>query len=91
MTHVTPQELRQPAWGVKGFSYPEVVQGVFDRHCIECHNEREQPGNVDLTGDMTDFFNVSYDVLCRTGTQGENELDAPRQPLGGRVRPASAG
>jgi len=66
------QELRAPAWGVKGFSYPEVVQGVFDRHCIECHNERQQPGGVDLTGDMTDFFNVSYDILGRTGTQGQN-------------------
>ncbi len=66
-----PQELQEPAWGVKGFSYQEVVQGAFDRNCIECHNEREQPGNVDLTGDMTDFFNVSYDILCRTGTQSE--------------------
>jgi len=65
------QELQTPAWGVKGFSYAEVVQGVFDRNCVECHNEREQPANVDLTGDMTDFFNVSYDVLCRTGTQAE--------------------
>ncbi len=65
------QELKKPEWSVKGFSYQEVVQGVFDRSCIECHNEREQQGDVDLTGDMTDFFNVSYDVLCRTGTQAE--------------------
>jgi hypothetical protein len=65
------QTLQEPAWGVKGFSYREVVQGVFDRHCTNCHNEREQSGNVDLSGDLTDFFNVSYDVLCRTGTQGE--------------------
>ncbi|MFV2069241.1 MAG: hypothetical protein ACC645_19930, partial [Pirellulales bacterium] len=67
----TPQELTPPAWGAKGFSYSEVVQPVFDRHCVACHNEREQPGGVDLSGDRTDFFNVSYDVLCRTGTQGE--------------------
>lgn len=67
----TVQDLKKPEWGVKGFSYQEVVQGVFDRNCIECHNEREQPNNVDLTGDMTDFFNVSYDILCRTGTQAE--------------------
>lgn len=65
------QKLKKPAWGVKGFSYQEVVQGVLDRNCIQCHNEREQPGNVDLTGDRTDFFNVSYDILCRTGTQAE--------------------
>ena len=66
-----PQELTRPAWGVKGFSYAEVVQGVFDRSCIKCHNERQQPNNVDLTGDMTDFFNVSYDILSRTGTQAQ--------------------
>jgi hypothetical protein len=67
-----PQELQRPAWGVKGFSYAEVVQGVWDRHCVSCHNEREPGGGVDLTGDLTDFFNVSYDVLCRTGTQGQD-------------------
>ncbi len=79
---IAPQELQQPAWGVKGFSYTEVVQGVFDRHCIECHNEREQPAGVDLTGDMTDFFNVSYDVLCRTGTQGERNWMLHGSPSG---------
>jgi len=81
-TNLTPQELRKPAWGVRGFSYTEVVQGVFDRHCIKCHNEREQPNNVDLTGDMTDFFNVSYDVLCRTGTQGEKKWAEHGSPSG---------
>jgi hypothetical protein len=77
-----PQELRPPAWGVKGFSYQEVVQGVFDRNCTECHNERLQEGNVDLTGDMTDFFNVSYDILCRTGTQGERNWIRHGSPSG---------
>jgi hypothetical protein len=78
----TVQKLREPAWGVKGFSYQEVVQGVFDRNCVECHNEREQPGNVDLAGDMTDFFNVSYDILCRTGTQAENNWIQHGSPSG---------
>lgn len=80
--HVTPQELRRPAWGVKGFSYPEVVQGVFDRHCIQCHNQHEQPAGVDLTGDMTDFFSVSYDILCRTGTQAEKNWASHGSPSG---------
>ncbi len=79
---IVPQDLQPPAWGVKGFSYAEVVQGVFDRHCVGCHNEREQAGNVDLTGDMTDFFNVSYDVLCRTGTQGEHNWISHGSPSG---------
>ncbi|HEY3320959.1 MAG TPA: hypothetical protein VGP72_10880 [Planctomycetota bacterium] len=80
--NVTPQELKKPAWGVKGFSYREVVQGVFDKHCISCHNERDEQGKVDLTGDMTDFFNVSYDILCRTGTQGVKRWLDHGSPLG---------
>jgi hypothetical protein len=76
------QELQKPEWGVKGFSYQEVVQGVFDRNCVECHNERDQPGDVDLTGDMTDFFNVSYDILCRTGTQAERDWIRHGSPSG---------
>lgn len=68
--HGDVQPLSEPEWGVKGFSYGEIVQPVLDRHCTSCHNEREQPGEVDLSGDRTDFFNVSYDVLARTGTLG---------------------
>jgi len=82
ITRTAVQTLKPPAWGVKGFSYSEVVQGVFDRNCIECHNEREQPGNVDLTGDRTDFFNVSYDILCRTGTQAERNWIQHGSPSG---------
>jgi len=67
-----PQELKPPAWGVTGFSYADVVQPVFDKNCIKCHNEKEQPAGVDLTGDKTDFFNVSYDILARTGTQSQD-------------------
>ncbi len=80
--HDTPQELTPPDWGVVGFSYDQVVQPVFDRYCIECHNEKEQPGGVDLTGDKTDFFNVSYDILARTGTQAETEWIHHGSPVG---------
>jgi mono/diheme cytochrome c family protein len=66
-----PQPLREPDWGVKGFSYLEVVQPVLDRYCVECHNARTAPQGVDLSGDKTDFFNVSYDILARKGTLGE--------------------
>ena len=80
--HGKPQNLTEPDWGVAGFSYDQVVQPVFDRNCIECHNEREQPGGVDLTGDKTDFFNVSYDILARTGTQSENGWIHHGSPVG---------
>ena len=69
-----PQELVPPDWGVKGFSYCEVVQPVLDKHCLDCHNPRQKNGNLDLSGDYTDFFNVSYDHLARKGTLGETNF-----------------
>lgn len=67
-----PQELATPEWGVKGFSYLEIVQPVLDRHCVECHNAREHPNDVDLSGDRTDIFNVSYEILARRNTPAED-------------------
>ena len=66
-----PQPLRPPDWGVAAFSYRAVVQPVLDRHCVTCHQARSPAGGVDLAGDQTDFFNVSYEVLARKGTWGE--------------------
>jgi hypothetical protein len=67
-----PQDLTPPEWGVGGFSYAQIVQPVLDRHCIACHNARQHPRGVDLAGDLTDIFSVSYDVLARRGTPAED-------------------
>ncbi len=69
-----PQELQPPEWGVGGFSYPHIVQPVWDTYCVECHNAREAAGDVDLSGDKTDFFNVSYEILARKGTLGATDF-----------------
>ena len=81
----TPQVLRLRAWGVKGFSYREVVQPVLDRHCVQCHHARAAAGGVDLGGDRTDFFNVSYETLARKGTWGERNF------LAGGIKAKEAG
>jgi len=80
--HAAVQELTPPEWGAVGFRYDQVVQPVLDAHCIECHNERQQPGDVDLTGDKTDFFSVSYDILARKGTQGVHNFLSHNSPVG---------
>jgi hypothetical protein len=59
-----PQELTPPDWGVRGFDYMSIVQPVWDKHCVSCHNAREAAGGVDLTGDLTEWFNVSYNMLA---------------------------
>ncbi len=83
VAQMRPQELRLPEWGAVLFSYRNIVQPVLDKHCIRCHNARSAPSDVDLSGDMTDFFNVSYDILARKGTIGE------LQPEVNAVPPAS--
>ncbi|MFV1964050.1 MAG: hypothetical protein ACC628_01410 [Pirellulaceae bacterium] len=80
-----PQELEVPEWGLGGFSYARIVQPVLDRHCVECHHARDLQGGVDLSGDYTDFFNVSYDILARKGVIGQwqfEQLGIGEYPLG---------
>ena len=62
-----PQVLQPPEWGVKGFCYASIVQPVLDKHCVQCHNARETAGGLDLAGDRTDCFNVSYEMLADVG------------------------
>jgi hypothetical protein len=66
------QELEKPEWGVHGFSYARIVQPVLDKHCVRCHGWEKKAGGLELTGDKTDFFNVSYEYLVRKGTGSEH-------------------
>ncbi|MDP7133404.1 MAG: hypothetical protein QF437_23115, partial [Planctomycetota bacterium] len=68
----SPQDLEPPEWGLTGFSYSRIVQPVLDRYCVECHNATNAPKGIDLAGDRTDFFNVSYEKLAREGRPGAN-------------------
>ena len=60
-----PQDLVPPEWGVAGFSYAHIVQPVLDKHCVKCHSGPAPPKKLDLSGDKTDYFNVSYENLAR--------------------------
>jgi hypothetical protein len=62
-----PQDLQVPEWGLCGFDYASIVQPVWDKHCGECHNPFDATNELDLTGDRTDIFNVSYHTLADLG------------------------
>ena len=57
--------------GRRPLHYPTDVQPVWDRHCVRCHSPRgpdadpggKPKGGLDLRGDMTALFNVSYESL----------------------------
>jgi len=57
-----------PEWGLRGFGYLSIVQPVLDRHCVKCHDAVTPPEGIDLTGDLTDYFCVSYETLARGRT-----------------------
>ncbi|MEI7729758.1 MAG: discoidin domain-containing protein [Verrucomicrobiota bacterium] len=74
-----PDTLRPPDWGAGiGFDYSTVVQPVLDRNCTLCHSGSTPAGKVDLCGDKTDFFSVSYEYLARGRKKiSEGEYDNP--------------
>ncbi len=42
-----PSKLQPELDGSNPFNYPRLVQGVLDRHCVECHRQRKA---IDLSG-----------------------------------------
>jgi WD40 repeat protein len=55
-------------WGTDGIiDYAKVVQPVFDKHCVKCHSGAQPKGGVDFSGDVTRYFNMSYNTLCDRG------------------------
>lgn len=73
------RKVAPPEWGgPEGFDYSKVVQPVLDRHCVRCHSGATPPNKVDLSGDKTDYFSVSYEWLAR-GRKGDarRQWDSP--------------
>ncbi len=55
-------EPATPAGGMR-IDYVKLVQPIWDRHCVSCHNGETLKGGIDLTGDKTRFTSMSYDAL----------------------------
>ena len=60
-----PQDLVLPEWGEVSFDYASIVQPVLDKNCVKCHNAKKRPKGLDLSGDRTELFNISYEMLAR--------------------------
>lgn len=85
-----PRKPAMPDWGTQGIlAYEEVVQPVWDRHCVSCHSGETPEGRLDLSGDRTTIFNLSYLELVEKGllsftpgagrTYWQNNLDYDQQ------------
>ena len=59
--------VQPPPWGAGPFSYEKVVQPVWDRNCIRCHNAADERG-LNLSGDLDpDKVPASYRTLIAGG------------------------
>lgn len=45
--------------------YASDVQPLLDGHCVSCHNPQRTDGGLDLSGELTTFFNRSYENLMQ--------------------------
>ena len=58
---MAPVRPQMPDWGTNGIiEYEATVQPVLDKYCIKCHSGRQPKANLNLTGDRTTVYNMSY-------------------------------
>jgi len=50
--------------------YPTDIQPLFDRKCVSCHGSSEPAGGLRLTGEITEYYNTSYEELARKQLAG---------------------
>ena len=50
--------------------YPTDIQPIFNAKCISCHGNEKPAGDLKLTGDLTVYYNTSYEELCKKQLAG---------------------
>ncbi len=56
-----PPSTIQPYEGVPDvIDFSRDVQPILDKHCVRCHNPEKYDGKVDLCGDYTPMYTISY-------------------------------
>lgn len=85
-----PSEIEPGELGGRPFSFMEVVQPIFDKHCVKCHGATKRAGGIELTGAPEKGFSKSYWALCGdvnfwgAGTNPENAAKALVPRFGAR-------
>lgn len=62
-----PDDITPPPWGSGPVDYVSQVQPILDRYCVKCHAGPKAEKGIDLSGDKTRFFNMSYETLTYGG------------------------
>ncbi len=76
-----PQRIEPIAGTPDVFDFPRHIQPIFDKHCVKCHNADKFEGKVDLGGDHTPLYSVSYWTI----NKHKLVADGRNQPYGNRA------
>jgi len=63
--------------GRRALDFATDVQPVFDRHCVKCHSGEKPKGELNLTGEMTPLFSMSYEQLIEPRRGGFGRRNKP--------------
>ena len=73
----------QPIPGVPSLiDFPRDVQPILDRHCISCHSPENYESKLDLTGDKTAMYSMSYIRLTLHGQWVVDNRNRPQSNFG---------
>jgi len=76
--------------GPRPIHYPTDVQPIFDRHCVRCHSGDKPKAGLDLSGELTEHFNRSYEnLLCKGLVPFIQEWTGPEPGKGGPLHVAN--
>ena len=50
--------------------YPTDIQPIFNAKCVSCHGPKDPAGGLRLTGEVTTYYNTSYEQLARKELAG---------------------
>ena len=62
--HRPASAIEPGPYGGRPFSYMEMVQPIWNEHCVRCHGPEKKDGNFDLSDTPRDGFAQSYVALC---------------------------
>jgi mono/diheme cytochrome c family protein len=62
-----PRAIEPPPGGVHGADFAHDAQPVLTAHCLKCHGGDKPAGDLDLSPEPTNLFNVAYENLTDRG------------------------
>ncbi len=78
-----PPSKIEPLAGVPDvYDFPRDIQPILDKHCVGCHNADRRDGNVELCGDLTPRYSISYRTIHSRAlvSDGRNQPTSNRSP-----------